>query len=73
MLYVESTTMEEVLIEMVRELDSEEREVLSQNGRHSRNKGKRGEREVAKIFQKPVSMPDVLSSITAGQVLRQML
>lgn len=24
-------------------------------------------------FKKPVSMPDVLSSITAGQVLRQML
>ena len=51
MLNVESTTMEEVLIEMVRELDTEDQRVLSQIGRHSRNKGKRGEREVAKIFR----------------------
>ena len=51
MLYVESTTMEEVLIEMVRELSTNDKETLSQNGRHSRNKGKRGEREVAKIFR----------------------
>ena len=51
MLNVESTTMEEVLIEMVRELDTEDQRVLSQSGRHSRNKGKRGEREVAKIFR----------------------
>ena len=37
---------------MARKSDAgEEREVLSQNGRHSRNKGKRGEREVAKIFR----------------------
>ena len=43
--------MEEVLIEMVRELDTEDQRVLSQSGRHSRNKGKRGEREVAKIFR----------------------
>ena len=37
---------------MVRELSTNDKETLSQNGRHSRNKGKRGEREVAKIFQK---------------------
>lgn len=43
--------MEEVLIEMVRELSTNDKETLSQNGRHSRNKGKRGEREVAKIFR----------------------
>ena len=36
---------------MVRELDTEDQRVLSQSGRHSRNKGKRGEREVAKIFR----------------------
>ena len=36
---------------MVRELSTNDKETLSQNGRHSRNKGKRGEREVAKIFQ----------------------
>ena len=39
------------MIEMVRELDTEDQRVLSQIGRHSRNKGKRGEREVAKIFR----------------------
>ena len=38
---------------MTRKSDAgDDRKVLSQNGRHSRNKGKRGEREVAKIFQK---------------------
>lgn len=36
---------------MVRELSTNDKETLSQNGRHSRNKGKRGEREVAKILQ----------------------
>ena len=36
---------------MVRELSTNDKETLSQNGRHSRNKGKRGEREVAKIFR----------------------
>ena len=39
------------MIEMVRELSTNDKETLSQNGRHSRNKGKRGEREVAKIFR----------------------
>ena len=49
MLYLEST---KEVINMARKSDAgEDRKVLSQNGRHSRNKGKRGEREVAKIFR----------------------